>query len=41
MKTVLKRFSLAVALLASLAGGIGVYAVATAPAAHAEPCGNC
>ncbi|CAI8696718.1 hypothetical protein [Burkholderia sp. IT-111MI5] len=41
MRKVIKRLSLAVALLASLAGGIGVYAVATASAAHADPCSTC
>ncbi|CAI8697174.1 hypothetical protein EMIT0111MI5_50456 [Burkholderia sp. IT-111MI5] len=41
IRKVIKRLSLVLALLATLTGGIGVYAVATAALAHTGTCSGC
>ena len=41
MKMVMRRLAFALVLLAALIGGVGVYAVASSPPAHADPCSNC
>ena len=37
----MKKVIVALALLATLIGGVGVFAVASSPPAHADPCSGC